>query len=239
MADERGPTAGDRGLMTGDCELATNDCGPTESGVVVAGGRSRRFGDRDKALAPVAGRSMLARVCDALAPAVDELVVNCRAEQADSVRAHLAGRSLPTTVAVDPVPDRGPLAGVATGLAAATGGRAVVASCDLPRLASAVPQALLDRCAVAARPAVPRVDGHRQPLCAAYPTERTRRACEALLAADERALGALLDRLDPVTVPAAALPAAGTVESVDTPAAARRAERLLAERAGGRPAAGD
>lgn len=225
--------------MTTDRDPTANDRGPTASGVVVAGGRSRRFGDRDKALAPVAGRSMLARVCDALAPAVDELVVNCRGDQADAVRAHLADRSLPTAVAVDPVPDRGPLAGVATGLDAASGERAVVASCDLPRLAPAVPHALLDRCAVAARPAVPRVDGHRQPLCAAYPTERTRRACETALAADERALGALLDRLDPVTVPAAEVPAAGTVESVDTPTAACRAERLLAERAGGRPAAGD
>lgn len=209
------------------------------SAVVVAGGRSRRFGTRDKALARVAGRPMLARVCDALAPAVDELVVNCRADQAATVRDHLRSRSLPTTVAVDPVPDRGPLAGLHTGLAAASGPHAVVASCDLPRLAQSVPRALLATCAATDAPAVPRVDGHRQPLCAAYPVERTREACAAALAADERSVHALLDRLDPAVVSADALPGAATVESVDTPADARRAERRLDGQASPASAASD
>ena len=48
------------------------------SGVVVAGGRSTRFGAPDKAVADLGGTPMIRRVADRIAPAVEELVVNCR-----------------------------------------------------------------------------------------------------------------------------------------------------------------
>lgn len=197
------------------------------SGVVVAGGRSRRFGAADKAFAAVAGRSLLERVLDALAPAVDELVVNCRQAQRRRVTACLDGFVLPTRVATDPTPDGGPLAGLATGLDAATGRTVVAASCDRPGLDPGVVAALCRRAgATDAAAVVPRLDGHPQPLCAAYDREPALRAAEAALAADERRLRALLDRLAVEPVAEATVRDRGWADAlrdVDTPADRRRA----------------
>ena len=44
------------------------------AGVVVAGGRSTRMGDREKAVVEVAGRPLVARVAEALSAVADELV---------------------------------------------------------------------------------------------------------------------------------------------------------------------
>ena len=43
------------------------------AGVIVAGGRSTRFGERDKAVADLAGTPMIRRVVDRIAGVTDEL----------------------------------------------------------------------------------------------------------------------------------------------------------------------
>ena len=72
------------------------------SAVIVAGGRSTRFGDDDKAVAPLSGTPMIRRVADRLEPVVDELVVNCRDDQRDAIEEALAGYPLATNFALDP-----------------------------------------------------------------------------------------------------------------------------------------
>jgi molybdopterin-guanine dinucleotide biosynthesis protein A len=86
------------------------------TGVVLAGGRSTRFGERDKAVADLAGVPMIRRVADRLAPVVDALVVNCRADQRESIAEAMAGYEHPVRFAIDPEPDEGPMAGIRTGL---------------------------------------------------------------------------------------------------------------------------
>jgi molybdopterin-guanine dinucleotide biosynthesis protein A len=54
------------------------------AGVVLAGGRSTRFDDGDKALATVEGTSMLARVVHRLGAVTDVVVVNCRPGQREA-----------------------------------------------------------------------------------------------------------------------------------------------------------
>ena len=200
---------------------------PATSGVVVAGGRSRRFGVADKAFAAIAGRSLLGRVLHALAPVVEELVVNCRPAQRRRVAAHLDGFDIPTTIATDPVPDGGPLAGLATGLDAASGRTVVAVPCDRPGLEPAVVGALCRRLtATDAEAVVPRLDGHPQPLCAAYEREPALHATEAALTADERRLRALLDRLDVEPMTESTVRERGWTDAlrdVDTPADRRRA----------------
>ena len=88
------------------------------TGAIVAGGRSTRFGDRDKAVAELAGVPMIRRVADRLAgtddpvppgatraaggdPLVGEVVINCRPDQREAIDAALAGFPLPVTWAVD------------------------------------------------------------------------------------------------------------------------------------------
>jgi len=161
--------------------------------VVLAGGRSRRFGDRDKALAPVDGRPMIRRVADRLAPVADELVVNCRRDQERDLRDALEGVSPAPRFAFDPVPDRGPIYGFRTGLRAAAGQYAAVVACDMPFVEPSLLEYLLDRAAErGTSAAVPRADGRRQPLCGAYHVDASLDACGAVAARGDSRLTTLL-----------------------------------------------
>lgn len=190
------------------------------AGIVLAGGRSRRFGEADKALAEFEGDALVRRVVDRVGVAVDDLVVSCRDEQVGRFREALDGTAADPEFATDDVPDRGPVAGLSKALGAVTASVAVVTACDMPTLDPDFLASLFDDAADRAG-AVPVLDGRRQPLCAAYRAVPARRACRAALAADERSLRAVLDRVDPVVVPEAEVrrrtdPA--TFGNVNTPA---------------------
>lgn len=80
------------------------------TGVVLAGGLSRRMGGGDKGLADLAGRSMIAHVIARLRPQVDAMVLNANGDPA-----RFAQLGLP--VAADPIEGFvGPLAGVLAGM---------------------------------------------------------------------------------------------------------------------------
>ena len=147
------------------------------AGVIVAGGRSARFGS-DKAAALLRGRPLLQWVRDALAPVVDEIVIVTAAGRALPPM-HPA---LPVAVVEDREPGRGPLVGIAAGLAAASAPVCFAASCDAPLLVSAVAERVVG--ALGGHDAVvPEVGGFRQPLAAACRREPCRAAAEAALAA--------------------------------------------------------
>lgn len=141
------------------------------AGIVLVGGRSTRMGE-DKAWLDWDGQPLVRRTSDLLADCLDGPVVVVRA----------AGQDLPALArGVDVVDDRepglGPLAGLASGLAAVGPHveAALVCATDLPFLhpavARAVAAALLTPVEPADRPweaAVPVVGGTWQPLLAAY-----------------------------------------------------------------------
>lgn len=84
--------------------------GEPACGVILAGGRSRRMGGRDKALLRLDGKPLLQHVIEAAAPQVGRLVLNVNAD-----RGGYAGFGLP--MAGDSLPGfAGPLAGVLTGM---------------------------------------------------------------------------------------------------------------------------
>jgi len=92
------------------------------AGVILAGGRATRMGGGDKGLRQVAGRPLLARVIERIAPQVGRLALNANGDPA-----RFAAFGLP--VIADSLPDHpGPLAGVLAGLdwAAGIGAEAVV-----------------------------------------------------------------------------------------------------------------
>lgn len=192
------------------------------SAVVLAGGQSRRFGDGDKALADVADRPMIAHVADRLATVADELVVSCRRDQRADIETALADCPLDPRIAVDPVPDRGPVYGLRTGLRVAAGQFAVVAGCDMPLIEPNLLDYLLDAVHETAAPAVvPRVGGHRQSLCGVYSVRAARDACESAVGRSEPNLRTVLDCLDPLVVSEATVREYAdpqTLTSVDTPA---------------------
>ncbi len=79
-------------------------------GLVLAGGLARRMGGGDKPMRAIAGRSMLARVIDRIAPQCDALILNANG---DATR--FAAFGLP--VVADSIADfPGPLAGILAGL---------------------------------------------------------------------------------------------------------------------------
>jgi molybdopterin-guanine dinucleotide biosynthesis protein A len=80
------------------------------TGVIVAGGLSRRMGGGDKGLLQLAGKPMLAHVIERLGRQVGRMVINANGDPA-----RFAGFGLP--VVADTVPDfAGPLAGVLAGM---------------------------------------------------------------------------------------------------------------------------
>lgn len=159
------------------------------TGLVLASGRSRRFGGLDKACLPLAGRTLLQRALDALAPVtITTLVVG--------PRVYGAVRCVP-----DEDSDGGPVAGLRTGLRAMTTTHALAIACDLPFLTPPFLEALRDLGTSALLAVVPRADG-RVPLCLSI-----RR--QALAVVDDywreggRSLRGLVTRLAPVVMPAA------------------------------------
>ncbi|QLG49700.1 molybdenum cofactor guanylyltransferase [Natrinema halophilum] len=159
------------------------------SAVVLAGGYSTRFRDSDKATAELDGAPLVHRIAECVAPAVDEILVNCREEQCEDIAAALA--AVRHRLAVDPVPDGGPVAGIRTGCRIARGRWTFVVACDMPFVRAGLANRLFD--AADGDGAVPRIDGRSRPLAAVYHTH-------AVVAAADRALhagsGAVFDLLD-------------------------------------------
>lgn len=171
---------------------------PARAGVVLCGGLSSRMG-RPKAWLPwFGGRTLVEHVVDRLGEAVDEVVV--------VTSAALDLPPLPARIVRDREPERGPLAGIRDGLAAARAPMAFVTSTDAPFLTPAHVDALFDRAEAAGgseldgedaagRACAPVAEGHVQVLSAVYPTAAYERA-ERLLAEGARRPLDLLEALD-------------------------------------------
>lgn len=135
-------------------------------GLVLAGGRSTRFGS-DKASAPLRGRPLLQWV-------VAALEVQCR--QIVIVKA--SGQVLPAlettaalTIVEDRYPGKGPLAGLVTGFPHVKSALCFATSCDAPLLRPGLVE-YLRRLAEDYDVVCPFVDGFHQPLAALYRAER-------------------------------------------------------------------
>ena len=187
------------------------------TGAIVAGGHSTRFGDADKAVAELAGVPLIRRVADRLAgtddpippgaarassgdPVVDDLVINCRADQRGAIEDALDGVPLPVHWAIDEEPALGPTAGIRNACRAAPSTYAVVVACDMPFVDPAFVATLAEDAAGHAA-AVPRLDDRwLQTTQAAYRTDAMAAACDRALARGNRKVLAALDELDRVIV---------------------------------------
>lgn len=113
---------------------------PTYAAIVLAGGRSTRFG-RDKASEPLLGKPLLQHVVDRVAPLVSELIIVRAPGQAlPPIEA-----SIPVTIVDDAYPGTGPLGGIYTGLEAASADRCIAVACDMPLLSGPLLRELLLR----------------------------------------------------------------------------------------------
>ena len=170
------------------------------TGVILAGGQSRRMGGGDKGLLDLAGKPMLAHAIDRLAPQVGRLVVNANGDPARFARFGLP------VVADTMAGFVGPLAGVLAGMrwacANAPSARWIAtAAGDAPLL----PIDLVARCleAVEARPgaiALAQSGGELHPVIGLWPVALAD-DLEAQLAAGIRKVLHWTDRHGTVPVP--------------------------------------
>ncbi|HEY3695955.1 molybdenum cofactor guanylyltransferase [Phenylobacterium sp.] len=141
-------------------------------GLVLAGGRSRRFG-REKAAAELGGLTLLERAHRRLAAVCSQVAVSAPAGAAAE---RLAG-SLGAPLLPDPYgAPRGPLSGVLAGLDWALGQREellITLPCDAPLLPDDLEARLLSEIG-AAPAAVARTPDGLQPLCALWRTALAR-----------------------------------------------------------------
>ncbi len=143
------------------------------SGVILAGGQSRRLG-MDKSLLELNGQSLLARTVQKLAVLSDDVVVVTNRKED---YAHLA---LKVRFVPDEQPGAGALMGVYSGLKAARHDWALAVACDMPFLNVPLLRYMLPRRA-SHDVVVPRLGDFLEPLHAIY-SKRCLPFMEALLA---------------------------------------------------------
>ncbi|MEA2608623.1 MAG: molybdenum cofactor guanylyltransferase [Chloroflexota bacterium] len=184
------------------------------SAIVLAGGRSSRFG-RDKLAEPLAGRTLLDHAIAAVILIATETIVVSPPDETPTV---------PRGVVVvhDHIAFEGPLVGLLAGLRAATNPLAIVVAGDMPTMVASLLEALIARLADPAIDAVVlEVDGLSRPLPAALRTAPAAAAAERLVAAGERRLRAIVEALPMAVIdePAWRLldPDGTTLRDVDTP----------------------
>jgi molybdopterin-guanine dinucleotide biosynthesis protein A len=168
------------------------------AGIILAGGRSTRFPTIDKALAPLDGNALLWHAVNSVAPAVDELIVNCRRDQREAFAEEL--KEFSVRFAVDQIPDRGPFVGLRTALEETTATYTAVLPCDMP----SVPAAFLDFLFARAKNrtgAVARFEGRIQPFPAVVHVRAAAAACREAESGGTDRLEALISIVDPHTVP--------------------------------------
>jgi molybdopterin-guanine dinucleotide biosynthesis protein A len=132
---------------------------PPIVGVILAGGRGSRMGERDKGWIELRGRPLIAHVVERFAPQVDRLIVS-----ANRSLERYAG--LGVKVVTDLRPDYpGPLAGLEAALDATDARILAAVPCDSPFLPLDLVARLRQRLrADAAQIAVPRVGGRIHPV---------------------------------------------------------------------------
>ncbi len=187
---------------------------PAASGIILAGGRSQRFG-RDKLREPLAGVPILERAIAAVAAVTNEVIV---------VAAPDAAWDLPpgTRLVHDSSAYEGPLAGCLAGLTAAREPLVLIAGGDMPTLDPAVLGLLLRSLESSSADAcVLEQQSERRPLPMALRTGTGTDVVGRLLAERERRLRSVLDRLIVRTLDESAWrpldPGAATLRDVDVP----------------------
>src|ERR1019366_3408280 len=135
------------------------------SAAILAGGRARRFGGRDKGALWVGGRSIRAHQLAELATLTRDILI---VGGADGAEDETPSEGAPASRRVaDRVRGMGPLGGLHTALLEATGDLTIVIACDMPYVSAP----LLGHLATLARDAdaiVPYTDRGYHPLCAVY-----------------------------------------------------------------------
>ncbi|MBI2851119.1 MAG: molybdenum cofactor guanylyltransferase [Chloroflexi bacterium] len=97
------------------------------TGIVLAGGKSRRLG-KDKATLVINGKSLIKRVVESLKSHTNEILIVTAQDQIN-----LPGH-MDAEIVSDIYPEKGPLGGICTGLMRSRSSHNLVVACDMPSL---------------------------------------------------------------------------------------------------------
>jgi molybdenum cofactor guanylyltransferase len=168
---------------------------PRVSGVILAGGKSRRMGGSPKALLPFGGRPLIEHIAETLRSVLpDCLVVTNTPELYESLGLPMVG---------DVFPEGGSLGGIYSGLRAASGDAALCVACDMPFLSAVLVAHLAER-AAEADVVIPDAGGELQTLHAVY-SKACLPAMERRLRAGQLKIAGFFDDVRVLRVPAAAV----------------------------------
>ena len=188
------------------------------TGIVLAGGRSERFGS-DKLAVELDGRPLLHLAIAAVAAVAGRLVVVVTPGAEPVLPRALASR---IDVVHDPEAFGGPLVGLAATLGIVGTPTALVAGGDMPRMAPAVLRRLASMAGPEHAAVTLEVPGRIQPLPMALDVAAARAAATAVIERGGRSLRDLLRELDATSIPVpvwrALDPAGATIVDIDRPA---------------------
>jgi molybdopterin-guanine dinucleotide biosynthesis protein A len=135
------------------------------SAIILAGGRGKRMGYREKALMAIDGKPLVKYVIKSLEKVVDEIIISVR----DKAQGELFNSMLPGyTYAYDEFENKGPLSGMLSGLSLCMNEFCFIAACDMPFINEDVVK-MLFRKIEAHDATIPRwEDGFLEPLHSIY-----------------------------------------------------------------------
>lgn len=168
---------------------------PSVTGIILAGGESRRMGGINKALLEVGGRRIVQWVADSLTELFREVIVITNSPE--------DFRFLGLPMFQDRVPGCGSLGGLYTGLSYCSGDYGFLVACDMPFLRQDVISYMVGMIA-AQDVVIPRVRGHLEPLHALY-SRRCLPFIEGLLAHADLKILNLFDEVEVVELAEAEL----------------------------------
>ena len=130
------------------------------SGVILAGGRNSRFGGREKALMPLAGKPMIDHIIDALGGLFAEVIIVSNHPQRYIDR--------DATIVTDLFGVRSSLTGIHAGLFYSRCDDVFICACDTPLIKPALVRTLLNARQRDIDLVVPQTAEGLEPLCAVY-----------------------------------------------------------------------
>ncbi|MFA4955593.1 MAG: molybdenum cofactor guanylyltransferase [Candidatus Methanoperedens sp.] len=135
------------------------------SAIILAGGRGKRIGNREKSMMVINGQPLITYVIKSLENVVDEIIISVR----DKAQGELLDTILQGyTYSFDEFENKGPLSGILSGLTLCRNEFCFIAACDMPFINENVVK-MLFRLSAAHDAVIPRwEDGFLEPLHAVY-----------------------------------------------------------------------
>jgi molybdopterin-guanine dinucleotide biosynthesis protein A len=137
----------------------------TYSAIILAGGKGKRMGHREKALMEFNGTPLITYVIKSLEKVVDDIIISVR----DKAQEELLIKVLPGyTYVSDAYENTGPLSGILSSLNVCRDEFCFIAACDMPFINENVVELLFKKSEDHDAAIVRREDGYLEPLHAVY-----------------------------------------------------------------------